>query len=73
MCSQATADNEHALLFRALPWSYGTLGVLVAAELRLVRLTSQYVRLQVRVAGPGALTTCLVITPRTPPPPLDDV
>lgn len=37
--------GQHAELFRALPWSYGTLGVLVAAELRLIRVPTPYVRL----------------------------
>ena len=39
--------GQHAELFRALPWSYGTLGVLVAAELRLIRVPTPYVRLSV--------------------------
>ncbi len=33
---RATADNEHADLFRALPWSHGTLGLLVALEMRII-------------------------------------
>jgi delta24-sterol reductase len=33
---RATADNEHADLFRALPWSHGTLGLLVALEMRVI-------------------------------------
>ena len=36
VCSHVTADNEHSDLFRALPWSHGTLGLLVAVELRVV-------------------------------------
>jgi FAD/FMN-containing dehydrogenase len=32
----ATADNEHAGLFRALPNSYGTLGYILRAKLRLM-------------------------------------
>lgn len=33
---RATADNEHSDLFRALPWSHGTLGLLVALEMRII-------------------------------------
>ena len=33
---RVTADGEHADLFRALPWSHGTLGLLVALELRVI-------------------------------------
>ncbi|MGD8607831.1 MAG: FAD-binding oxidoreductase [Myxococcales bacterium] len=33
---RATADNEHSDLFRALPWSHGTLGLLVALEMRVI-------------------------------------
>lgn len=33
---RATAEGEHADLFRAVPWSHGTLGLLVALELRIV-------------------------------------
>lgn len=33
---RATHDNEHADLFRALPWSHGTLGLLVALEMRVI-------------------------------------
>ncbi|MCH9682530.1 MAG: FAD-binding protein, partial [Deltaproteobacteria bacterium] len=33
---RVTRDGEHAELFRALPWSHGTLGLLVALELRIV-------------------------------------
>jgi FAD/FMN-containing dehydrogenase len=32
----ATADNEHAMLFRALPNSYGTLGYILRAKIRLI-------------------------------------
>lgn len=45
---RATADNEHADLFRALPWSHGTLGLLVGMEMRLVK-SPKYVKLQYRV------------------------
>lgn len=37
-------EGEHADLFRALPWSHGTLGLLVAMELRVVPAT-KYVHL----------------------------
>ncbi|EFJ38460.1 hypothetical protein SELMODRAFT_139528 [Selaginella moellendorffii] len=33
---RATADNEHKELFYAIPWSQGTLGLLVAAEIKLI-------------------------------------
>ena len=42
-----TPDNEHADLFRALPWSHGTLGLLVALEMRVLPATS-HVRLVYR-------------------------
>ena len=44
---RATADNEHADLFRALPWSHGTLGLLVAIEMRVIPASS-HVRLVYR-------------------------
>ena len=44
---RATADNEHADLFRALPWSHGTLGLLVALEMRVIAAPS-HVRLVYR-------------------------
>jgi delta24-sterol reductase len=44
---RATADNEHADLFRALPWSHGTLGLLVALEMRVIP-ASAHVRLVYR-------------------------
>ena len=44
---RATADNEHADLFRALPWSHGTLGLLVALEMRVIPASS-HVRLVYR-------------------------
>ena len=37
---RVTADNEHADLFRALPWSHGTLGLLVALEMRVIAAPS---------------------------------
>eukprot|EP00271_Cylindrocystis_brebissonii_P015747 TRINITY_DN38741_c0_g1_i1.p1 TRINITY_DN38741_c0_g1~~TRINITY_DN38741_c0_g1_i1.p1 ORF type:complete len:573 (-),score=86.69 TRINITY_DN38741_c0_g1_i1:918-2636(-) len=33
---RATKDNEYADLFYAIPWSQGTLGLLVAAEIRMI-------------------------------------
>lgn len=33
---RATADNEHAELFHAIPWSHGSLGLLVGVEFRLI-------------------------------------
>lgn len=33
---RATPDNEHADLFRVIPWSHGSLGFLVAVELRIL-------------------------------------
>lgn len=33
---RATADNEHADLYRALPWSHGSLSFLVALEVRII-------------------------------------
>ena len=44
---RVTADNEHADLFRALPWSHGTLGLLVAMEMRVIAASS-HVRLVYR-------------------------
>jgi len=44
---RVTADNEHADLFRALPWSHGTLGLLVALEMRVIPAPS-HVRLVYR-------------------------
>jgi delta24-sterol reductase len=44
---RATAENEHADLFRALPWSHGTLGLLVALEMRVIPAPS-HVRLVYR-------------------------
>ncbi|KAI5063493.1 hypothetical protein GOP47_0022040 [Adiantum capillus-veneris] len=42
---KATADNEYADLFYAIPWSQGTLGLLVAAEIKLIQV-KQYVKLR---------------------------
>jgi delta24-sterol reductase len=44
---RVTSDNEHADLFRALPWSHGTLGLLVALEMRVIPASS-HVRLVYR-------------------------
>ncbi|KAJ7520657.1 hypothetical protein O6H91_19G015900 [Diphasiastrum complanatum] len=33
---RATSDNEYADLFKAIPWSHGSLGLLVGVELRLL-------------------------------------
>lgn len=44
---RATREGEHAELFRALPWSHGTLGLLVALELRITP-REPYVRLVYR-------------------------
>jgi len=44
---RATPDNEHSDLFRALPWSHGTLGLLVALEMRVIPASS-HVRLAYR-------------------------
>lgn len=34
----ATADNEYSDLFYCLPWSHGTLGFLVAVELKIIKV-----------------------------------
>lgn len=34
----ATADNEYSDLFHCLPWSHGTLGFLVAVELKIIKV-----------------------------------
>lgn len=41
---KATADNEYSDLFYAIPWSQGTLGFLVAAEIKLIPI-KEYMRL----------------------------
>ncbi|CAN7074335.1 unnamed protein product [Brassica oleracea var. botrytis] len=41
---RATRDNEYSDLFYAIPWSQGTLGLLVAAEIRLIPV-KEYMRL----------------------------
>ena len=40
----ATATNEYSDLFHAIPWSYGTLGLLLSAKLRLIPC-KEYVKL----------------------------
>jgi Delta24-sterol reductase len=40
---RATMDNEHSDLFYGMPWSQGTIGLLVSAEIRLVRV-KEYMR-----------------------------
>lgn len=42
---RATRDGEHADLYRALPWSHGSLAFLTALELRLIRV-KPYVRMR---------------------------
>ncbi|KAG4110041.1 hypothetical protein ERO13_D13G024700v2 [Gossypium hirsutum] len=41
---RATKDNEYSDLFYAIPWSQGTLGFLVAAEIKLIPV-KEYMRL----------------------------
>ncbi|GAA0178868.1 reductase [Lithospermum erythrorhizon] len=41
---RATMDNEYADLFYAIPWSQGTLGFLVSAEIKLIPI-KEYMRL----------------------------
>ncbi|XP_031495519.1 delta(24)-sterol reductase [Nymphaea colorata] len=41
---RATRDNEHSDLFYAIPWSQGTLGLLVAAEIKLIPI-KEYMKL----------------------------
>jgi len=41
---RATKDNEFSDLFYAIPWSQGTLGLLVAAEIKLIPI-KEYMRL----------------------------
>jgi delta24-sterol reductase len=40
----ATADNEHSDLFLAVPWSYGTIALLLSTKLKLIRC-KEYVKL----------------------------
>jgi delta24-sterol reductase len=41
---RANAENEHAELFHAIPWSYGTLGFLLSVKIRVIP-SKPYVRL----------------------------
>ncbi|XP_022727281.1 delta(24)-sterol reductase-like [Durio zibethinus] len=41
---RATKDNEYSDIFYAIPWSQGTLGLLVAAEIKLIPI-KEYMRL----------------------------
>ncbi|XP_078448530.1 cell elongation protein / DWARF1 / DIMINUTO (DIM) [Wolffia australiana] len=41
---RATKDNEYSDLFYAVPWSQGTIGLLVAAEIKLIPI-KEYMRL----------------------------
>ncbi|CAL5020372.1 unnamed protein product [Urochloa decumbens] len=41
---RATKDNEHSDLFYAMPWSQGTIGFLVSAEIKLIPI-KEYMRL----------------------------
>ena len=36
--AHVTADNEYKDLFYTLPWSHGTLGFLVALELKIIKI-----------------------------------
>jgi len=40
-----TADNQYSDLFHALPWSHGTLGILVGLELKVIKI-QPYIRLK---------------------------
>ncbi|XP_068620513.1 delta(24)-sterol reductase-like [Battus philenor] len=42
---KATADNVHSDLYKALPWSHGSLGFLVALTLRIVKV-KPYIKLK---------------------------
>lgn len=42
---RATANNQHSDLYYSLPWSHGTLGFLVAVELKIIRI-KPYVHLR---------------------------
>ncbi|KAK3155731.1 hypothetical protein QOZ80_2BG0206850 [Eleusine coracana subsp. coracana] len=41
---RATRDNEYSDLFYGMPWSQGTIGLLVSAEIKLIRI-KEYMRL----------------------------
>lgn len=40
----ATADNEYSDLFHAIPWSYGTLALLLSAKLKMIKC-KEYIKL----------------------------
>ncbi|CAL9776428.1 unnamed protein product [Musa acuminata subsp. burmannicoides] len=67
---RATKDNEYSDLFYAIPWSQGTLGLLVSAEIKLIPV-KEYMKLTykpVRGAwGTGAGLRRLVCTQRWRP------
>lgn len=44
---RATADNEYSDLYYAIPWSQGTLGMLVAAELQMIEI-KPYMKVRAR-------------------------
>lgn len=46
---RATKDNEYSDLFYAIPWSQGTLGLLVSAEIKLIPI-KEYLKLTYRPA-----------------------
>ncbi|KAH7664363.1 Delta(24)-sterol reductase protein [Dioscorea alata] len=46
---KATKDNEYSDLFYAIPWSQGTLGLLVSAEIKLIRI-KEYMKLTYKPA-----------------------
>jgi hypothetical protein len=52
---RATRTNEHADLFRTLPWSHGSLGFLVELELMVIPV------------GGHALSLSLSLSPSLPP------
>ncbi|CAL5337269.1 unnamed protein product [Camellia sinensis] len=41
---RATKDNEYCDLFYAIPWSQGTLGLLVSAEIKLIPIQKEFAR-----------------------------
>lgn len=55
---RATRDNEHADLYRALPWSHGSLAFLTALELRLVKV-KPYVKLRCVQVDQTRVSRCL--------------
>jgi delta24-sterol reductase len=51
---RATKDNEYSDLFYGVPWSQGTLGFLVSAEIKLIRI-KEYMRLTYTPVKQGSL------------------